>query len=63
MNTYDISQIIKMWARVEITQEQAIGQIMLHVQQLGQRVTNLERLQGVGDQAQNEGDKEQGLFA
>lgn len=47
MNTYDISQIIKMWERVEITSDQAIGQIMLHIQQLGQRLTTLERLQGI----------------
>jgi hypothetical protein len=49
VNTYDISQIIKMWEHVEITQEQAIGQIMLHLQQLGQ--------------PPGDGNKGQGLFA
>ena len=63
MNTYDISQIIKMWEHVEITQEQAIGQIMLHLQQLGQRVTQLERLQGIREQPPGDGNKGQGIFA
>ena len=63
MNTYDISQIIKMWEHVEITQEQAIGQIMLHLQQLGQRVTHLERLQGIREQPPGDGNKGQGIFA
>ncbi|MEZ4861033.1 MAG: hypothetical protein R3C14_07000 [Caldilineaceae bacterium] len=43
MNTYDMSQIIKMWEHMEITVDQAIGQLMLHVQHLTQRVTALER--------------------
>ena len=44
MNTYDVSQIIKMWERMEITVDQAIGQLLLHVQHLSQRLTTLERM-------------------
>lgn len=43
MNTYDVSQIIKMWERMEITVDQAIGQLLLHVQDLSQRLTAIER--------------------
>ncbi|MEZ4620534.1 MAG: hypothetical protein R2867_34190 [Caldilineaceae bacterium] len=43
MNTYDVSQIIKMWERMEITVDQAIGQILLHVEHLSQRLTAMER--------------------
>lgn len=43
MNTYNISEIIKMWEHVEITVDQAIGQLMLHIQELTQRVSTLER--------------------
>jgi len=43
MNTYNISEIIKMWEHVEITVDQAIGQLLLHVQELSQRVVTLER--------------------
>ncbi len=43
MNTYNISEIIKMWEHVELTVDQAIGQLMLHIQELTQRVSTLER--------------------
>ena len=43
MNRYDISQIIKMWERMEITVDQAIGQLLLHVQHLSQKLTTMER--------------------
>lgn len=43
MNTYNISEIIKMWEHVELTVDQAIGQLMLHIQELTQRVNTLER--------------------
>ncbi len=43
MNSYDISRIIKMWERVEITVDQTIGQLLLHIQQLSQRLTAIER--------------------
>lgn len=43
MSTYKISEIIKMWEHVELTVDQAIGQLMLHIQELTQRVNTLER--------------------
>jgi len=43
MNTYNISEIIKMWEHVELTVDQAIGQLLLHIQDLSQRVSTLER--------------------
>ena len=43
MNTYDISQIIKMWEHMEITVDQAIGQLLLHVQHLSQKLATVER--------------------
>lgn len=43
MNTYNINEIIKMWEHVELTVDQAIGQLLLHIQDLTQRVSTLER--------------------
>jgi hypothetical protein len=43
MNTYPIHEIIKMWEHVDLTVDQAIGQLMLHIQDLSQRVSTLER--------------------
>jgi hypothetical protein len=43
MNTYHISEIVKMWEHVELTVDQTIGQLILHIQELTQRVNALER--------------------
>lgn len=43
MNTADINDLIRMWEHVELTMDQAIGQLMLHIQELTQRVNTLER--------------------
>lgn len=43
MNTGDINELIRMWEHVELTADQAIGQLMLHIQELAQRVNTLER--------------------
>lgn len=51
MNTYNISEIIKMWEHVELTVDQAIGQLMLHIQELTQRVNTLERRLEAGQRA------------
>ena len=51
MNTYNISEIIKMWEHVELTVDQAIGQLMLHIQELTQRVNTLERRLEAGNRA------------
>lgn len=45
MNRYELSQIIQMWERDKLTTEQAIGQILLHIQALSRRVGELERWQ------------------
>lgn len=44
MSTYDYSHLIKLWSLGSITSEQAIGQILLHVQALRDRVQILERV-------------------
>ena len=43
MNTGDMNELIRMWEHVELTVDQAIGQLMLHIQELTQRVNTLER--------------------
>lgn len=42
MKRYDLSELIKRWERGEITSEQAIGQLLLWVVALAERVTRLE---------------------
>lgn len=34
MNTYTIEQLIKLWQQEKISSEQAIGQLLLHMQRL-----------------------------
>lgn len=43
MSTGTIDELIRMWEQVELTADQAIGQLMLHIQELTQRVNTLER--------------------
>lgn len=43
MSTGNIDELIRMWEHVELTADQAIGQLMLHIQELAQRVNMLER--------------------
>ncbi|MBK9053668.1 MAG: hypothetical protein IPL78_23030 [Chloroflexi bacterium] len=43
MNPYELKQIIKMWEQETLTTEQAIGQILLHLQTVGQRLGQLEQ--------------------
>lgn len=42
MKRYDLPELIKRWERGNITSEQAIGQILLWVVALAERVTKLE---------------------
>jgi hypothetical protein len=58
MNSYDISRIIKMWERVEITVDQTIGQLLLHIQQLSQRLTAVERALEARTSTNEAGEKE-----
>jgi hypothetical protein len=43
MSAYDMGSLLNKWERGTITTEQAIGQILLLIQGLSQRVGNLEK--------------------
>jgi hypothetical protein len=43
MSAYDMDSILNKWERGTITTEQAVGQILLLIQALSQRVGHLER--------------------
>ena len=43
MNRYPIAQLIKLWERAAITEAQAIGQLLLYVEDLATRLQALER--------------------
>lgn len=47
MKPYPIDELIKLWACEEITADQAIGQLLLHIQRLEREIRNLT----VGQQA------------
>lgn len=42
MKRYELPELIKRWERGEITPEQAIGQVLLWVVALAERITKLE---------------------
>ena len=43
MSRYDVQQLISMWARERLTLEQAMGQILLHIDDLSRRVSEVEK--------------------
>lgn len=43
MSKYDLEQLIKMWAQEQLTEEQAVGQILLQLRDLLERIRKLER--------------------
>lgn len=43
MSRYDLAEIVQRWAREELTAEQAIGQILLHLDDLLRRMTEVEQ--------------------
>lgn len=45
MSAYDLETIVKKWERTELTTEQAIGQILLLLQSISDRVGQLEVIQ------------------
>ena len=45
MAMYELSQLTKLWAQEKITPEQAVGQLLLHINELAERVGRLERVQ------------------
>ncbi len=42
MKKYPLPELVQKWAREEVTVEQAIGQILLWIMALAERVTKLE---------------------
>lgn len=50
MSVYDLNQMIKKWDREELTIEQAVGQLLLHLQAFSKRVGTLERRMEVARQ-------------
>jgi len=57
MSQYDLSQFIKLWAQERITSEQAIGQILLQLQTLTERMKVVEqqvRYVGTGPSGESE---------
>jgi len=42
MKRYPLSELVKKWEREELTAEQAIGQILLWLNLLSERVTKVE---------------------
>jgi hypothetical protein len=43
MSQYSLPQFIKLWAQEKITTEQAVGQILLQIQELTERVKQVEQ--------------------
>ena len=43
MSQYNLQQFIKMWAQEKVTTEQAIGQILLQLQELTERIKVVEQ--------------------
>ncbi|MBI3959631.1 MAG: hypothetical protein HY328_12550 [Chloroflexi bacterium] len=43
MSQYNLQQFVKLWAQERLTTEQAIGQILLHLQELAERLKALEQ--------------------
>ena len=43
MSQYNLQQFIKLWAQERLTVEQAVGQLLLHIQELSERVGKLEK--------------------
>lgn len=43
MSSYNLNQLIKMWTKEELTTEQAVGQLLLQIQNLSTRLGTLEK--------------------
>ena len=42
MSRYDLKELVRKWAREEMTAEQAIGQILQQLQELADKIQKLE---------------------
>ena len=43
MSQYDLTNLIKRWAQESVTVEQTIGQILLHLEEVLERIKKLEQ--------------------
>lgn len=43
MSAYELETIVAKWEKGTITTEQTVGQILLHIQNLSQRIGNVEK--------------------
>jgi len=43
MSTYATTELLQRWKQQTLTQEQAIGQLLQHIDELKQRLTELEQ--------------------
>jgi hypothetical protein len=43
MSAYDLNRLIQLWTADNLSTEQAVGQILLQIQALSERVNELER--------------------
>lgn len=43
MSQYNLQQFVKLWAQERLTVEQAVGQLLLHIRELSERVARVEQ--------------------
>lgn len=43
MSRYNLQELVSMWARDRLTTEQAMGQVLLHIEHLSKRVGEVEK--------------------
>ena len=53
MGKYNLDELITLWEREKLTTEQAVGQILLVLRALNERIHELERQRWRRDQADN----------
>ena len=54
MGSYNLDELITLWEREKLTTEQAVGQMLLILRTLSQRLRELERRWWRQDQANND---------
>ena len=43
MGTYSLDALVRKWSRGELTVEQVVGQLLLHVKEMREAIVSLER--------------------
>lgn len=43
MSQYNLQQFVKLWAQERLTVEQAVGQLLLHIRELSERMARVEQ--------------------